>query len=92
MKRDMDIVRQILLALESAPIEHKRLSNQSSLVGLFPSETLDAYQFLLMSAGFLIPGESSRIRGISWAGYDWLDQNRAQASEKKRKMRVGIVS
>ena len=89
MKRDLELVRQILLRIEG-PREQASLglSGGRSVEGLPnlefegpPEEEVDYHLDLLIKAG-LINGTGSRtlgggfmvnIRGLTWAGHDFLD-------------------
>jgi hypothetical protein len=79
MKRDMDLIRKILLAIEAHPFYGKW--NVPLDFGDFPEELVD-YHLKLLSEANLIEAKvrigSKRwvINGLTWAGHEFLDASR----------------
>ena len=89
MKRDMDLIRELLLKIESmgpAPIMNTRITG-------YPEELSDYNLHLLISAG-LVEGSSQLanrgrlllvVKGLTWEGNDLLDAIRAESVWQKTK-------
>lgn len=84
MKRNMDLIRQILLAIEDSDQHYGEDSHQLGLDNIAP-ETLGYHLDLLREAGFIsgddVTGASdvgSTYVGLNlrWAGHDFLDAAR----------------
>lgn len=80
MKRDMDLVRLILLAVESGPA----LADGTPTVVGYDAETI-AYHLLIMGEAGLVlvrtptpPGSSLQVRvlRLTWAGHEFLESVR----------------
>ena len=96
MKRDMDLIRKLLLAIEADGPESKR--TRFTIDGYSPEET-DYNTFLLLDAG-LVEGQQSGVVGtkiprvivigLTWDGHEFLDAAKdeglwKQATSKMRK-------
>jgi Hypothetical protein (DUF2513) len=88
MKRDMDIIRQLLLRAEAAA------DGQLTI-----NDALETYQVHLMIGAGLVNGHISEeittsaprhsyIHGVTWAGHDFLDAARDETLWKKAKQHV----
>ena len=88
MKRDMDLIRQLLLRAEAAPDGQ-----------LTVDDPLETYQVRLMIDAGLTDGQISEelttsaprhsfIHGLTWAGHDFLDAARDDTLWKKAKEHV----
>ena len=92
MKRDLDLVRSLLLKIEA---EHRPMQMCSFTEDDFPNESSEEWNrvkehFRLMSdAGFIESGSltstSYNLRGISWAGHEFLDSIRDEEVWKRTK-------
>ncbi|RSB73649.1 DUF2513 domain-containing protein [Burkholderia multivorans] len=87
MKRDMDLIRELMLKLESLPMEY------GDNVHIAPNSSevyVDGYSFdqigyhldLIVQAGFTERSKSHpaigfMFRGLSWSGHDFLDSVRS---------------
>ena len=86
MKRDLDLVRELLLALEGAP----EVNAVESLVAKgYSEEAIGFHSFLLGDAGYARVFDTSTVMdtvpqaiasSITWRGYEFLDS----ARESKR--------
>jgi hypothetical protein len=88
MKRDLDLVREILLELESWPAELEwRVVN---IEGRRPDE-IDAHVLIMADAGLVKASvlgtdrgqvlERIRVLQLTWHGHDFLDDMRAGATD-----------
>ena len=88
MKRDMDLVRKILLTIESMETRYEHIS-----VPDFPADVVNHHVDLLISAGIvngnrnLAFGRPPKpiVEGLSWPGYDFLDAIRNESIWVKTK-------
>ena len=85
MKRDMELVRAILLAVEAVP-EGQQPPNPFTMDG-FPPEVVSHHVHLLSEAGLLKAADVTCLSdlsdqalplGITWAGHDFIDTMRSQ--------------
>ena len=91
MKRDLDLVRKILLACEEAP--HGRAPAALSIEGR-TEEEVGFHVHLIVQAGLML-GADAKTRGspspraiplsLTWAGYEFLDASRDQDRWDKAK-------
>ncbi len=100
MKRDMDLIREMLLVIEAHPSGYA----PSIEVDGYTQEEIGYHAFLLGEAGFAIInditglGEKSphaRIVRLTWAGHEFLDlarQNKRWNIAKDTVAKVGSVS
>ncbi|MDO9453367.1 MAG: DUF2513 domain-containing protein [Stagnimonas sp.] len=82
MKRDMDLVRAILLELEQH--KHGNAPDNFALEG-YPEEQVDYHVYLLMQAG-LVEGHTADVSGspspigvphnLTWTGHEFIDNAR----------------
>ena len=88
MKRDMDLVREILLTIESMETRYEHLN-----VPNYPVDKVNHHADLLISAG-IVNGEMNWtfggpatpiVESLSWAGYDFLDAIRNESIWTKTK-------
>jgi len=97
MKRDMDLVRMILLRVEAA--ETTGLSVSGLALDDYDSSTVARHIELLDEAGFV---EAALLRGggeivgaqiqrLTWAGHDFLDAVRDDTTWQKTKQQVATV-
>lgn len=82
MKRDMDLVRELLLKLEAEPLDGNLWRLEPDALGI-ADHSLDeiAYHLVLLIDGGLLDGEREQSGGfvarkLTWAGYDFLDSVR----------------
>jgi len=82
MKRDMDLVRELLLKLEAEPLDGNLWCLDIDGFGIV-GRTYDevAYYMVLLIDGGLLDGEREQSGGIvarklTWAGHDFLDSVR----------------
>ena len=85
MKRDMDLVRELLLRIEALPIGPGRivgigLDQPELTVKEFPTEDIEHHLRFLMNGG-LLDGHFTmngllQTKGLTWAGQDFLDKVR----------------
>jgi len=88
MKRDMDLVRSILLYVENQDINNKGYSS-ITIDGHASSEILGHVRLmeehgLLKDCLYDLSGNTT-VRTITWAGYDYLDKVRDDSIWKKTK-------
>jgi len=87
MKRDMDIIRALMLKLEALPADGHRIfgvaaTDEELAVAGASVDQIDYHLRLLRDQGFLdSPGQPSLsgkypFRGITWAGHDFVDSIR----------------
>jgi hypothetical protein len=87
MKRDIDVIRELMLKLESLPMEY---GDNAHIAPDSPGVLVDGYSFdqiaghldLIVQAGFIDrsrshPAIGFMFRGLSWSGYDFLDSVRS---------------
>jgi Hypothetical protein (DUF2513) len=96
MKRDMNLIRELLLTIESLPV------GRSGVVAVSPAGkniAIDGYDAthikyhlsLLREAGFLdcagrvLTDGTMAVRGLTWAGHDYVDAVRDPEIWKKTK-------
>lgn len=97
MKRDMDLVRAILFAVESAG-EGQILSNSGLQVDGFTAGQISAHVQLLEEAGFLrasisqeighVTARGFHIYGLTWSGHEFLDTVRDASVWEKTKSTI----
>ncbi|MCZ6653911.1 MAG: DUF2513 domain-containing protein [Planctomycetota bacterium] len=94
MKRDMDLVRKILLAIEGH--DHSRAPKQIKLKG-YADEQIQFHVWLMGRAGLLDVSEVSHSlstshraipRNITWEGYEFLELARQDSLWEKAKRKV----
>jgi hypothetical protein len=86
MKRDMDLIRELMLKLESLPMEY---GDNVHVTPDSPAVHVEGYGFdemayhldLILQAGFTERSKSHpaigfMFRGLSWSGHDFLDSVR----------------
>lgn len=94
MKRDMDLVRGILLAIEAN--ESGRAPQKLSVDG-YTDEQIGYHVLIMMEAGVVVGRESkeigrppnARATRLTWEGHDFLDASREPARWEKAK---GVAS
>ena len=93
MKRDMDLVRKILLALE----EHSEADSIFELTIPDCEQEVVGYHVMLMAEGGLIQAEDVSDmtdcdwwpRRLTWAGHDFLDSARDNSIWNRAKAKIG---
>lgn len=90
MKRDMEKVRSVLLAIEAMDRPFFVSTNPGSFGGTEGSLETVEYFKLLHSAGFLESSQRSVYR-LSWAGHEFLDSVRDPEIWRKTKEGAGKV-
>lgn len=95
MQRDMDLVREILLAIEQSPDPY--LINHPVISGY--SNDVVTYHIGLMKEAALIDGNSSHVMGqsmpsyimirLTWDGHEFLDNARDNTNWRKTRTTVG---
>ena len=86
MRRDMELIRQMLLLIEAMPIPLGAglvLKSGAEEIAV-PGYTVEQIKFhfsLLRNAGFIDvvtiePTTGMRLKGLTWAGHDFLDRAR----------------
>jgi len=97
MKRDMDLIRKILLDLENNPPE--KLINRLYIVG-YSREQINYHLYLMMQAGFIEGydvtthnsfGTEIRPQQLTWAGHDFLDACRDEGIWVKAKEKLKSI-
>ena len=93
MKRDMDLVRTILLAVEAIPDESmgqfvNRIDRVDS--GVFARHVEIMLEAGLVEGHVVHAGRSIRanVNGITWDGYEFLDSIRSDTAWAKTKARI----
>lgn len=87
MKRDMDLIRELMLKLEDLPMEVGRIVHippdavEIQVTG-YEMDQIDYHLSLLRKAGFVDTGgvnvgNGIGFRGLTWAGHDFLDSVRS---------------
>jgi len=84
MKRDMDKVRAILLAIEEQDAPYMLMMNPPLLGGVEDAQEMVEYILMLTSGGLLDSGQRSVYR-LSWAGREFLDSVRDPEIWRKTK-------
>jgi hypothetical protein len=102
MKRDMDLIRELLLKLESLPLPMGSVfifsGRESEVsVGDFTADAINYHLNLLQEAGLIeSPGSGTSIgvtfARLSWAGHDFLDNTRDPDIWEKSKSRAQTVA
>ncbi len=89
MKRDMDLVRKILLAMEQC--EHGHAPGSLEIEG-YTDEAIEYHAFLMNEAGLIYAVDTTHMQSLSpsalplymtWAGHDFLDASRDEGLWKK---------
>ena len=96
MKRDMDLVRLLLLAIEEV---HDGTGQQVKIPSFDrPEAEVTEHLFLLLDAGFIdgvdtshMGGRELIVRRMTFAGYDFLDSIRDEEIWKKTKVGAGAA-
>ena len=86
MRREMDLIRELLLKLEALPLRtgsvvHVMPDDKEIRIDGFDAEAIEYHARLLVEAGLINPGTSRTMQGITfkcltWAGHDFLDSIR----------------
>ncbi|HWM89533.1 MAG TPA: DUF2513 domain-containing protein [Thermoanaerobaculia bacterium] len=91
MKRDMDLARRILFAVEEAPLDGETDLNFDD----FSQEEISYHVMLLSEAGLIEAQDQSGYGGsdwqperLTWAGHEFLDASRDQGRWEKAKKLV----
>lgn len=92
MKRDMDLARKILLAIEDAPYQGKAGFSVPQVDG-YTSEEIDYNVLQLKDAGFIEAHSKTRIdrtvvltiERLTWGGHEFLDAARDQKTWNQAK-------
>lgn len=93
MKRDFDLIREILLQIEATPVG--QFTSKISYDGANP-ETIMSHVALLIEAG-LVDGPTLKTNsggimakptGLTWAGHDFLDSIRDESLWQKAKTTI----
>lgn len=93
-KRDMDLIRTIMLhveALEPGHHLHESVVEAIAQAGT-PADSINYHLILLRGAGYLDMSPNYTIGGLTWAGHDFLDAVRdpdVWAKTKERVLSVG---
>lgn len=101
MKRDMDLIRDILLWLESRPIRVDEFIQVGGDDGDFPvsgysAVEVEMHAVMMLEAG-LIKGprqqsdEGVWVIGITWAGYDFIEAIRDSKIWERTKLGAGAA-
>jgi len=97
MKRDMDLIRKLLLQLEE--LDGTGVSPSNLLEG-YTGEQIGYHAFLLADAGLAIGCDCSSsssflpqydLNGLTWNGHEFLDAARNETNWKKAKERFSGV-
>jgi len=96
MKRDMDLVRQILLAIEQSP---RGFAPGKLTVESFTDEQIGYHVYIMWQAGLVEADDNTgrkgglraRPRNLTWAGHDFLDAARDKTRWAKAKEIAGKV-
>lgn len=88
MKRDMNLIRGMLLEIEAAPIGSVYETDASSLEA--DGETLAAHLLLMDQAGFLIgyareADGNAQCDGLTWQGHEFLNAARSDRVWRRAK-------
>jgi len=90
MKRDMDKVRGVMLAIEEMPGPFAMTHDTEAMGGTRDGRETVEYIVMLHSAGYLESSQRSVYR-ISWAGHEFLDSVRDPEIWRKTKEGAGKV-
>ena len=90
MKRDMDLIRKILLSYEAEP--GAQVPSKVAIEG-YSEEQIDFHLFLMWEAGLIKASDTRTLRdrytitplNITWAGYEFLEACRDEGRWKKAK-------
>ena len=97
MKRDMDLIREILLAIEESP--HGFAPDKIMITG-YSDEQIQYHAYLLGEAGLAKVVEitshgdkspNAVIQGLTWEGYEFLDSAREKQRWNQAKELIGKV-
>ena len=101
MKRDMDLIRELMLFLEAQDLRPGAVRYLSAYEGNLPvdgytSDQIDGHLELIARSGFIVNGGSRPMRGIAfmgleWAGHDFIDSVRDPEIWKATKSTVEKV-
>ena len=90
-ERNFDLIRSILLAIESSPPDSTIANSQLNIEGHDPS-IVGFHVEMLKNAGFIdavieknFSGSAFMIKGINWEGYEFLDNAKNDTIWKKFK-------
>ena len=90
-ERNFDLIRSILLAIESSPPDSTIANSQLNIEGHDPS-IVSFHVEMLKNAGFIdavieknFSGSAFMIKGINWEGYEFLDNAKNDTIWKKFK-------
>ncbi|HWU62311.1 MAG TPA: DUF2513 domain-containing protein [Ensifer sp.] len=77
MKRDMDLIRELMLWLESQDLRPGMVRYLSAYDGDltldgYTPEQIDGHLELISRSGFIVNGESRPMRGIAYMGLEWI--------------------
>lgn len=94
MKRDMDLVRQILLRIEA--VENRLVEPEMNFDG-YPRHVVIYHTWLLIDAGLVdgdvsyyqSPHADALVRGLTWKGHEFLDEIRDESVWNKTKQKIG---
>eukprot|EP01012_Entosiphon_sulcatum_P062932 TRINITY_DN89674_c0_g1_i1.p1 TRINITY_DN89674_c0_g1~~TRINITY_DN89674_c0_g1_i1.p1 ORF type:complete len:132 (-),score=7.32 TRINITY_DN89674_c0_g1_i1:154-549(-) len=86
MKRDMDLIRELMLSLEAQDLRPGMVRYLSAREGSltldgYTPDQIDSHLDLISRSGFIVNGSSRPMRGIAfmgleWAGHDFVDSVR----------------
>lgn len=83
MKRDMDLVRSILIAIEASDNDPSRWIKDLDLCGDHRPEEVTSHLLLLHEAGLIegqvlntLDGVDYRVKRLTWEGHEFLDAAR----------------
>jgi hypothetical protein len=95
MKRDMDLIRKIMLAAESSAQGY--VGGEIKIDG-YPDEQVKFHCYLIGEAGLAKTSDVTAMRDkspqawinvLTWAGYEFLDESRSDTVWSETKKRVG---
>ncbi len=98
MKRDMDLVRKILMACEAC--EHGRMAKHPEIEG-FSEEQILYHAHLMLDAGLITgfpittsgsPSPEAVPTGLTWEGHDFLDASKDEGRWQKTRQAAGSVA
>lgn len=101
MKRDMDLIRDLLLAAEAMPADHQYFGNEIAPAGV-AGDIVAGHLQLLIEADLLkgkftqylsgeFSPENALIIGIPWAGHELIDTIRSETVWSRTKERLASV-
>ena len=97
MKRDMDLVRKILLAVEA---EESGYAKANPTIEGYSQEQVDYHIYLMWQAGLVDAADSSAmdssspgaiLNSITWKGHDFLDAAKSSSVWEKAKEKAKAV-